>query len=65
MDAAKTRAAAISYHSGHRSGAERSGRFPMSDRIDPAVCGNLSGILLGEQVVARKVQVAAKIKTSL
>ncbi len=62
MDAAKTRAAAIGYHSGHGSGAARAGRFPSSDRIDPALCGNVSGFVLGKQVVARKVQLAAKIK---
>ena len=48
LDAAKTRAAAVSYHSAHGSGAARAGRFPSSDRIDPAVCGNVSGSLLGK-----------------
>ena len=51
VDAAKTRAAAVSYHSAHGSGAARAGRFPSSDRIDPAVCGNLSGSLLGKHAL--------------
>src|SRR5437773_1556465 len=62
VDAAKTRATAVGYHSAYRSGAARAGRFPRSDRIDRAVCGNVPGFVLGEQVVARKVQLAAKIK---
>ena len=51
MDAAKTRAAAVSYHSAHGSGAARAGRFPSSDRIDPTVCGNVSGSLLGKHAL--------------
>ena len=51
MDAAQTRAAAVSYHSAHGSGAARAGRFPSSDRIDPAVCGNVSGSLLGKHAL--------------
>src|SRR6266516_1748729 len=62
LDAAKTRAAAVGGHSATRRGGACAGRFPTSDRIDPAVCGNVSGFLLGKQVLARKVQVAAKIK---
>ena len=65
MDTAKTRAAAVSYHSAHGSGAARAGRFPRADRIDPGVCGNVSGFVLGKQVVARKVQVLAKIKLKI
>ena len=62
LGAAKTRAATIGYHSAYRSGAARAGRFPRSDRIDPAVCSNVSGFVLGKQVVARKVHLTAKIK---
>ena len=51
MDATKTRAAAVSYHSAHGSGAARAGRFPSSDRIDPTVCGNVSGSLLGKHAL--------------
>jgi len=51
MDAAKTRAAAAGYHSASGSGAARTGRFPASNRIDPVVCGNISGSLLGKHAV--------------
>src|SRR5258707_8272655 len=53
VDAAKTRAAAVNYHSAHGSGAARAGRFPSSNRIDPAVCGNVSGSLLGKYALER------------
>src|SRR5262249_14360997 len=62
LDTTKTRAAAIGYHSAYRSGAARAGRFSTPDRVDPAICRDLPWSLLGKQVVARKVQVAAKIK---
>src|SRR5258708_10211345 len=52
VDATKTRAAAVSYHSAHGSGAARAGRFPSSDRVDPTVCGNVSGSLLGKHALA-------------
>src|SRR5258707_8079076 len=52
VDATKTRAAAVSYHSAHGSGAARAGRFPSSDRVDPTVCGNVSGALLGKHALA-------------
>jgi len=51
VDAAKTCAAAVSYHSAHGSDAARAGRFPSSDRIDPALCGNVSGSLLGKHAL--------------
>src|SRR3954462_8797529 len=53
MDAPKTRAAAAGYHCAHRSRGARTGRFPASDRIDPVACGNVSGSVLGQYVLAR------------
>ena len=53
MDAAKTRATAVGDHSAIRRSGARAGRFPASDRIDPAVCGNISGSLLGKPALER------------
>src|SRR5205823_7299477 len=62
MDATKTGPAAFGHDCTHRSRAACNHRFSTSDRIDPAVCGNVSGSLLGKQLVARKIQLAGKIK---
>ena len=51
VDAAKTRAAAVSHHSARGSGTARAGRFPNSNRIDPAVRGDVPGSLLGKHVL--------------
>ena len=51
VDAAKTRTAAVSYHSALGSGGARAGGFPGSDRIDPVVYGNLLGSLLGKHAL--------------
>jgi len=53
VGAAKTRAAAVGDASACRSGGARAGRFPASDRIDPAICGNISGSLLGKHALER------------
>src|SRR5438067_11746751 len=60
MDATKTGPAAFGHDCTHRSRAACSHRFSTSDRIDPAVCGNVSGSLLGKQLVARKIQLAGQ-----
>src|ERR1700752_517937 len=52
MDAAKTHATAVGYHSAHGSGGARAGRFPNSDRIDPVIYGNLLVSLLGKHALA-------------
>ena len=51
VDAAKTRAAAVSDHSARGSGTARANRFPNSDRIDPAVRGDVPGSLLGKHAL--------------
>ena len=51
VDAAQGCAAAVGGHSATRRGGACAGRFPTSDRIDPAVCGNLSGSLLGKHAL--------------
>src|SRR2546423_15627827 len=63
MDATKTGPAAFGHDCTHRSRAACSHRFSTSDRIDPAVCGNVSGSLLGKQLVARKIQLAGQDQT--
>src|SRR5262249_17354095 len=53
MDAAETRAATFGYGSARRSGTARAGRFPISNRVDTTLCRNLSGFVLGKQLMAR------------
>src|SRR5207247_9003564 len=53
LDAAQTRNAALGYYRPYRCGAACAGRFSASNRIDPAVCGDLSGYLLGKLFMAQ------------
>ena len=49
LDAEKTRAAASGYCVACRSGPACRGRFSLSNRVDPAICRNVSGPMLGQQ----------------
>jgi hypothetical protein len=51
VDAAQSCTAAVGGHSAIRRGGACAGRFSTSDRIDPAVCGNVSGSLLGKHAL--------------
>ena len=56
LDAEKTRDAAFGYRSPRGSGDACAGRFSISNRVDPAVCRDVSGCVLGKQLVVRQVR---------
>src|SRR6478672_5602105 len=62
LDAAEAGATAVGRHCAGRSCRACAGRFSTPDRVNSAICRGLPRSLLGKQVVARKVQVAAKIR---
>ena len=55
LDAEKTRDAAFGYLSPRGSGDACAGRFSISNRVDSAVCRDVSGCVLGKQLVVRQV----------
>src|ERR1051326_5564518 len=56
MDAAQTRAPAFGDYRIGRSSVARVGRFPVSNRIDSIVRGNLPRCLLGKHLVASEIR---------